>query len=158
MAVWKKTASNHVAEWVVFWGSTRSFGQLALLGLLLGAVWGVGVRYVYGLPGDSARALMSSTLKDCQEHPAFDIGGDCAKLRRAGLLPPLDGAAAPTTKAPAPLIKHTAPKPDTCASDYDAWEAMPDGSVPEHNTKWTRKAELMSKHGMRNFAAGCHDK
>jgi len=142
---WQKGISDkHVYDWQFFSLQDGSIGRLLVTGFVLGLVYAVLLVKVWpGLPGEEVRKL-GRDWHNATEQAAYDKAEMCKQF--------------PTSKAcqPAAPAKATA-KPDTCAKDYAAWEAMPDSTSAEHNEKWTRRAELVTKHGTRNFKAGCSD-
>ena len=142
---WKKGLSDtHVYDWHFFRLEDASVVRLLVIGFLVGLVYAVAIVKVWpGLPGEEVRKL-GRDWKNATDQAAYDKAEMCKQF--------------PTSKAcqPAAPAKATA-KPDTCAADFAAWEAMPDSTSAEHNAKWTRRAELVTKHGTRNFKAGCSD-
>lgn len=142
---WKKGLSDtHVYDWQFFRLEDASVFRLLVIGFLVGLVYAVAIVKVWpGLPGEEVRKL-GRDWRNAADQAAYDKAEMCKQF--------------PTSKAcqPAAPAKATA-KPDTCAADFAAWEAMPDSTPAQHNEKWTRRAELVTKHGTRNFKAGCSD-
>jgi hypothetical protein len=142
---WKKRLSDtHVYDWQFFSLQDGSIGRLLVTGFLVGLVYAVAIVKVWpGLPGEEVRKL-GRDWHNATDQAAYDKAEMCKQF--------------PTSKAcqPAAPVKKES-KPDTCAADFAAWEAMPDTTSAEHNAKWTRRAELVTKHGTRNFKAGCSD-
>lgn len=142
---WKKGISDtHVYDWQFFSLQDGSIGRLLVTGFLVGLVYAVAIVKVWpGLPGEEVRKL-GRDWHNATDQAAYDKAEMCKQF--------------PTSKAcqaAAPVKKES--KPDTCAADFAAWEAIPDTTSAEHNEKWTRRAELVTKHGTRNFKAGCSD-
>lgn len=142
---WKKGLSDtHVYDWQFFSLQDGSIGRLLVTGFLVGLVYAVAIVKVWpGLPGEEVRKL-GRDWHNATDQAAYDKAEMCKQF--------------PTSKAcqPAATVKKES-KPDTCAADFAEWEAMPDTTSAEHNAKWTRRAELVTKHGTRNFKAGCSD-
>jgi hypothetical protein len=142
---WKKGLSDtHVYDWQFFSLQDGSIGRLLVTGFLVGLVYAVAIVKVWpSLPGEEVRKL-GRDWHNATDQAAYDKAEMCKQF--------------PTSKAcqPAAPVKKES-KPDTCAADFAAWEAMPDTTSAEHNAKWTRRAELVTKHGTRNFKAGCSD-
>jgi hypothetical protein len=124
---WKKGLSDtHVYDWQFFSLQDGSIGRLMVTGFLVGLVYAVAIVKVWpGLPGEEVRKL-GRDWHNATEQAEYDKAEMCKQF--------------PTSKAcqPAAPVKKES-KPDTCAADFAAWEAMPDTTSAEHNAKWTRR-------------------